>query len=94
MIPPHESSTKEFIMKPASPYMHQRVTVVALALLLSACGAETVTTAATVAKLQAKQAEEAQQQKTQILQQLDQAQQQTAQQQQAMDAATNDAGSK
>jgi outer membrane PBP1 activator LpoA protein len=83
MIPPHDSRKKEFIMNHTS----QCIAVVLATLLLSACGVETVTTAATVAKLQAKQAEEAQQQKAQIMQQLDQAQQQAEAQRQAMDAA-------
>ena len=69
--------------------IHHSIIVGVVTLLLTGCGAETVTTAATVAKLQAQQIEEAQKQKAQITQQLDQAQQQAEQQRQAAEEAAS-----
>jgi hypothetical protein len=91
MIPPHESFKKEFSMNLVD-HKHLRVrcsvVLAAASLLLSACGAETATTAATVAKLQAEQVKEAEGQKAQVTQRLDEAQQQAEAQRKAMEEAT------
>jgi multidrug efflux pump subunit AcrA (membrane-fusion protein) len=83
----NELSAKPCVPCTAATPWPLRLTALALALSLSACGLETAATAASAAKLQAQQAQAAQQQLDAARQQLEQANAQLEARKQQMDAA-------